>query len=312
MNKWINKLERKYGRYAIPDLIRYVVGLYCLGAALGLLTNLGIFNENVYYAYFSLNMEAVFHGQVWRLFTYLLEPYGFSSGMGGFLFGILFLVIQVNLFLVFGRSLEQAWGSFRFNLYFLSGWFLNILAALILYLSPIHSTYYEAGFQYIYWSMFFAFATINPDMKLYLWFILPIKVKWLAILDAVYLIYQVYKSIYYGLQFMQYPAGLAQAYVGLYFSMAAAILVSLLNFVLFYFITKPGYRMRPNEIRRRQNFRKKVREAERGNNGTRHRCAICGRTESDAPNLEFRYCSKCEGNYEYCSEHLFTHEHVRR
>lgn len=119
------------------------------------------------------------HGQVWRLFTYLLEPYGFS-GSTSFVLSVLFLVIQVNLFFLFGRSLERAWGTFRFNMYFFSGYLLNIIAALILYLCPFHIAIYDSGFQYVYWAMFFAFALIQPDTELLLYFVLPIKVKWLA------------------------------------------------------------------------------------------------------------------------------------
>ena len=118
MNQLLNKLERKYGKYAVPDLIKYVIVLYCAGAALGLIDN------RIYYNYLSLNVEAVLHGQVWRLVTYLIEPYGFNTGMG-FIVSILFFAIQVNLFFLFGRSLERAWGTFRFNMYFISGWLLN-------------------------------------------------------------------------------------------------------------------------------------------------------------------------------------------
>ena len=80
MNQLLNKLEKKFGRYAVPDLIKYVIVLYCAGAALGLI------NENIYYSYLSLNVEAVLHGQIWRLFTYLIEPYGFNRGMGFIVF----------------------------------------------------------------------------------------------------------------------------------------------------------------------------------------------------------------------------------
>ena len=121
MNQLLNKLERKYGKYAVPDLIKYVIVLYCAGAALGLIDN------RIYYNYLSLNVEAILHGQVWRLVTYLIEPYGFNTGMG-FIVSILFFAIQVNLFFLFGRSLERAWGTFRFNMYFISGWLLNIVA----------------------------------------------------------------------------------------------------------------------------------------------------------------------------------------
>ena len=95
MEKFLNALERKFGRYAVPDLIKYVVIIYCAGAVIGLV------NPYFYYQYLSLNMNAVFHGQIWRLFTFLLEPSGFSSGssMGGFLIGIIFFFFQVNQFI---------------------------------------------------------------------------------------------------------------------------------------------------------------------------------------------------------------------
>lgn len=301
MNQFLNKLERKYGRYAIPDLTRYIIVLYCAGAVLGIISPM------IYYNFLSLNFNAIFHGQVWRLFTYLIEPYGFNQGMG-FLVSVLFLAIEVNLIFLFGRSLEQAWGTFRYNLYFISGYLLNIFAALILYLSPIHSSYYASGFQYIYLAMFLAFATVNPDMELLLFFVLPVKVKWLAILDGIYLLVQIMQNLVKGVQCL---LGGQASVAGVYFSIMAAIVVAMLNFLIYFFTSRDYRRISPQEYRRKQRFRKQVKQAEqRKNSGTRHRCAICGRTELDDPNLDFRYCSKCNGNYEYCSDHLFTHQHV--
>lgn len=301
MNNLLNKLERKFGRYAVPDLIKYVIVLYCVGAMIG------IINPDIYYSYLCLNMEAVFHGQIWRLFTFLMEPYGFSRGLG-FIVGLLFFMIQVNLFFMFGRTLEQAWGTFRFNMYFLSGYILNIFAALILYLSPIHSQIYASGFQYIYWSMFFAFAVINGDMQFLLYFVIPVKVKWLAILDAVYLLYQVVTNLVNGVKCLMYGSiGFVQG--AYYISCAVAIVVAMANFLIFFFATRDFRRISPGEIHRRNSFKRK---ASANTNGPRHRCAVCGRTELDNENLEFRYCSKCEGNFEYCSDHLFTHQHVKK
>ena len=283
MNNFLNKLERKFGRYAIPDLIRYVIFLYCAGAVIGLMDSLN--GTGIYYNYLCLDMDAVFHGQIWRLFTYLLEPYGFSSG-GGFLISILFFFIKVQLFLMFGRSLEQAWGTFRFNMYFFSGYLLNIIAAVILYLSPLHASIYQSGFEYIYWTMFFAFATLNPDMQFLLYFIIPIKVKWLAVIDAVYLLYSVGSNFVTGVKYL-----------------------AMANFLIFFFATRNYRRVSPKDIHRRRKFKK---EASSNPGVPRHRCAICGRTELDDENLDFRFCSKCDGNYEYCSEHLFTHQHVKK
>lgn len=304
MSKFFYNLERKFGRYAVPDLIRYIVVLYCAGALLGMV------NRSFYYEYLSLNFEAVFRGQVWRLFTYLIEPYGFDSGMGIF-FGIIFFAIQVNLFFLFGRSLERAWGSFRFNLYIISGYLLNIAAALILYLSPLHSTYYEAGFRFIYLTMFFPFVLYNPEMEFLVYFVLPVKAKWLALLDAVYVAYLVLSNLVRGIQW-----GTAGYYdmAGVYISIAVAVVVAMANFLFFFFVSRDYRRISPQSIKRRQRFKRQIRKGNRNvaAGGARHRCAVCGRTELDNAALDFRYCSKCEGNFEYCSDHLYTHQHVIR
>lgn len=305
MNNILNKLERKFGRYAVPDLIKYVVMLYGAGAVIGILDSLN--GTNIYYNYLCLDVDAVFHGQIWRLFTYLLEPYGFMSG-GGFLLSALFFLIQVQLFLMFGRSLEQAWGTFRFNMYFFSGYILNIVAAIIMYVSPMHQSIYYSGFQYIYWAMFFAFAMLNPNMQFLLYFVIPIKVKWLAILDAVYLLYTVVKDVVEGVKYFLDPL-VPNAYGGAYISAAIAIVVAMANFLIFFFATRNYRRVSPKEIHRRRKFKK---ETAAQNGMPRHRCAVCGRTELDNENLDFRFCSKCDGNYEYCSEHLFTHQHVKK
>ncbi len=305
MNNILNKLERKFGRYAVPDLIKYVVMLYGAGAVIGILDSLN--GTNIYYNYLCLDIDAVFHGQIWRLFTYLLEPYGFMSG-GGFLLSALFFLIQVQLFLMFGRSLEQAWGTFRFNMYFFSGYILNIVAAIIMYVSPLHQSIYYSGFQYIYWAMFFAFAMLNPNMQFLLYFVIPIKVKWLAILDAVYLLYTVVKDVVEGVKYFLDPL-VPNVYGGAYISAAIAIVVAMANFLIFFFATRNYRRVSPKEIHRRRKFKKET-AAQSGM--PRHRCAVCGRTELDNENLDFRFCSKCDGNYEYCSDHLFTHQHVKK
>ena len=308
MNEFLNKMERKFGRFAISDLIRYMVAVYCLGAALGFASEMGMIDPNFYYNYLALNMERVFHGQVWRLFTYLLEPYGFGSG-GSFVISVLFFFIKVNLFFLFGRSLEQAWGTFRFNLYILTGFLLNIVAALIMYLSPAHFEIYASGFEYIYWAMFFAFALNNPDMEFLLYFVLPIKAKWLAIADGIFLGYSIFQNLRIGFIYLTNGYTMRGQ---IYLSMALAIVIAMANFLVFFFATRDYRRIRPKEVKRRRNFQKQMRQPNQYEGGARHRCAICGRTELDDPGLDFRYCSKCDGNYEYCSDHLFTHQHVKK
>jgi hypothetical protein len=139
-----------------------------------------------------------------------------------------------------------------------------------------------------------------------LYFIIPIKVKWLAILDAAYMLYQVVQSFYYGIMlYSQGASGSGAAYI----SMGIAIIVAMANFLIFFFSTRNYRRVSPKDIHRRRAFKK---QTQTSNSGPRHRCAVCGRTELDDENLDFRFCSKCDGNYEYCSDHLFTHQHVKK
>ena len=226
---WISKLERKFGRYAIQNLMFYVIALYTVGFALSLVA------PEFYYQYLSLNIEAVFHGQIWRLVTFLMQPPNSSA---------LFMVFALYLYYMIGRQLEYAWGAFRFNLYFFTGALFHILAAILVYVI--------AG--------------------------------------------------------VSFPFGIV------YKANALAAVVSILNFLIFYVSTRNMKRYSPKEVRRKKAYKKAVYEAKREQHyegGAKHKCAVCGRTELDDENLEFRYCSKCNGNYEYCQDHLFTHEHVK-
>ena len=148
--------------------------------------------------------------------------------------------------------------------------------------------------------MFLAFAAIYPNATVSMYFIIPIRAKYVGILYVVMLAFDIMGG------------GLANAVV---------IIASVLNFIVFFFATRDYRRISPKEQKRKMEYRQKVHQAQRAGNTatyqgrtviTRHKCAICGRTELDDENLEFRFCSKCEGNYEYCSDHLYTHEHVRR
>ncbi len=278
MVNFFNKLEKKFGRYAISNLMYYIVIINIIGAVLGYI------NYNIYVQYLSLDFRQIFHGQVWRLLTFILEP-AISTPQD-----IFFFAISLYLYYMIGNALERAWGAFRFNMYYFSGILLTILGSLLVYLITGNSI--GIGLNYVYQAMFLAFAALYPDMQLLLFFVLPIKVKWLGILYGGILAFEVISLLAAG----------AYAY-------AFCILIAMGNFLLFFFLTRNYRRISPKEIKRRQSFR---REVQRNEGGVRHRCAICGRTEKDDPNLEFRFCSRCDGDYEYCMEHLFSHQHIHR
>ncbi len=287
---WLNKLERKYGKYAIPNLMYYIIILYAFGFVLGL------FNPEFYYQYLSLDAVAILRGQVWRIFTFIIQPPNTN---------IWFVIFTLYLYYMIGRQLEYVWGAFRFNVYFFTGVLLHVVAALLTY--AITGVSLPLGTYYLNMSLFFAYAAIYPNQQFYLFMVLPIKVKYLAWLDGAYFAYAIIQAFL--------PAYGGHPIYGMaYKASALAAFVSLLNFLIFFLSTRNMRRFAPKEVKRRHNYHKAVqagRAYQTGPDGAKHRCAVCGRTELDDGTLEFRYCSKCNGNYEYCQDHLFTHEHIR-
>ncbi len=284
--KLLDKLERRFGKYAINNLIFYVIILYVLGFVISTIS------PGLYRQFLMLDVEKVLQGQVWRLFTFIIQPTGNSN--------VFFLFIELYLYYMIGNALENVWGSFRFNLYYFSGVIFNIIAIFVLYL--IYDYSFILGLTYINRSMFFAFASIFPNVQLMLFFIIPIKIKYLALLNGVLYLVEIIQSFRYG----QYHIGIA-------------ILISLGNFLI-YFLNSRNYKQySPRQAMRRHNFKREVKSSSGkvvSFNGrktvARHKCTVCGRTEFDNEDLEFRFCSKCDGNYEYCMEHLYTHEHVKK
>lgn len=294
--KFINKLERKFGRYAIPNLMYYIIALYVIGWLVQM------FSPEVYTAYFSLDAQKILHGQIWRIFTFLMNPPSSHP---------IFMIFVLYLYYMIGMNLERAWGSFRFNLYFFTGVILHVIAAIILYLG--FNLVVELDTFYLNMSLFFAFAALYPDMQLLLFFIIPIKIKWLALLNGVLFLLTIVSGIV--INFMSASAQISMYYTLIKFGIvpslpsSIAAFLSLLNFIIFFLATRNYKKVSPKEIHRKNEYKRKVNESRQS---TRHKCAVCGRTEKDGDHLVFRYCSKCEGNYEYCQDHLFTHEHVKK
>lgn len=286
----LDKLERKFGKYAIKNLMRYIIVLYAIGFFLSWIM------PEVYYAYFCLDAERILHGEIWRIFTFLLNSPSNNP---------VFVIFSLYFYYLLGNTLEQVWGAFRFNLYYLTGVLSTVLAAIIVYLvTGLSGIFFYMDTYYINLSLFLAFATIIPDMQVLVMFIIPVRMKWLALLDIVLL---------------------AVSFIQGGWSTRVSILVALLNF-LCYFISlmrKKGYTAR--QMHRKYVYKKATRGSSFGGarsgssqrnrvtypGGAKHRCAVCGRTELDDDSLEFRFCSKCNGNYEYCQDHLFTHTHVK-
>ena len=286
----MSKFEKKFGKYAIPNLTLILIMCYVAGYVIEMM---GRASNTYLLGFLTLDPYRILHGQIWRLVTWVIVP---PESLG------IFTIIMLFFYYSLGTTLERTWGTYRYNVYIFSGMLFTIIGSFlcmgVVYLmygslpTEIASAYfykvsYAFSTYYINLSIFLAFAATYPDMQVLLMFVIPVKVKWMGILDAVLMLYYVIK----GGVFTKF-----------------AIIASLLNFVL-YFYRMHRSRISPKQMHRRAQFEKK------SNAGrakvTRHKCAICGRTEEDDPSLEFRFCSKCNGNYEYCQYHLFTHEHVK-
>ena len=300
---FIDKLERKFGHLGIRNLMYYIVILNIISVLLNL------FVPDFCYQYLTLDIDQILHVQVWRIVTFLFAmPVKSVSGFNmQSMVGLFWFAIWVGVYYFIGTTIENMWGSFRFTLFMVSGVVFVVLVSIFsyLFLGALYSGFPQDVLSYyigarvsltpLYSSMFLAFALMFPDIQFMVYFIIPVKAKWLA---AVYLILDIYQ-IYHAMDSGDYVT-------------VALIIGALINVTIFYVFArgKSGVKAMYQQKRRKQKFSKKVREASPIGRPI-HRCAICGRTEKDDPRLEFRYCSKCEGSYEYCSEHLYTHEHVR-
>lgn len=289
-----NGLRRKLEKYAIPNLTLYLIICYGIGYLMQYLVPAG-------YQYLMLDPFLVLKGQVWRLVTWILIPPDSSN--------IFFVLITLYLYYSLGGLLERIWGTYKYNVYLFSGLLFTILGAFVLcgysvlmgaqptmytglYVLNNGSAVYFGQFStyYINMSIFLACAASIPDVQVLLMFIFPIKVKWLGIVYGIILLVNCIQG------------GIATWIV---------VIFSLLNFLVFFLRSKGKMHLSVGQIKRQQEFHQKMRAAGQTKGITRHKCAICGRTELDGDDLEFRFCSKCNGNYEYCQYHLFTHEHVK-
>ncbi len=266
----VDRFCYKHPNFGIPNLMRYLtianVVFWILGMA-----------NSVLLSYLSFDAALILRGQVWRLFTFMLYPP--SSGL------LAFLVFYFYYWM--GSTLEQYWGTPQFSVYILIGWALTVLYGLLVYLLGGYNIRINA--QYLYLSMFFSYAALFPNQQVLLFFVIPIRMKWLALIDALYFLMAVFSS--------PFPVNLVPV-------------VAVLNFFLFFGSTLLRYLPRKQSAAT-INFRKasrKIREEDRSRL-YRHKCAVCGRTDTEYPGLEFRYCSRCAGYHCFCIDHINNHIH---
>ncbi|NLF34696.1 MAG: rhomboid family intramembrane serine protease [Clostridiales bacterium] len=258
---------------------------------------LDMFSGNACSALLGFHPALILRGQVWRLVTFVLVPNAASP---------LWFVVSLFFYYFLGTTMEQTWGTAKFNLFYFCGAGLTLIAGFIggFFMGDlVHVwgaptiTMYQVNL-----SLFLAFATLYPDVQLRLYFILPVKAKWLAIFYVVVMVWDI----------ISLPRGLWAFMLPL---VLPANLASLVNYALFFWsdirrVTgRLARRAQRRTSRQTVNFKTAQKHA-REKKGYLHKCAVCGRTDTEFPDLEFRYCSKCNGYYCYCMDHINSHVHI--
>ena len=287
MKKIYDAVERfcaRHPSFGIPNLMRYIVIGNVLVYVLSMLSRNA---DAAALDFLAFNLSGLLHGEVWRLVSFVFVP-GYGSPFS--------LIIALYFYYWIGSTLEREWGTAKFTLYYAGGALLTVLGVIIT--SLITGNYYLtlAGTGYVNLSMFLAFAVLFPEMTVLLFFIIPIKIKWLAIIDGVFFAFEILSAI------------LSGNIVG-----AITPVLALLNFAIFatphvrYLRQREQYRRSPGAV----NYRRTVRQAQQQQRTApyHHKCAVCGRTDTDYPDLQFRYCSKCAGYHCFCQDHIFSHVH---
>ena len=268
-------------RFGIPNLMRVIVIGNVAVYVLMLLTQA---NDANALSFLTFNLNALLHGEVWRLVTFVFVP-AYSSPFA--------LLISLYFYYWIGSTLERQWGTAKFNLYYISGALLTVLGVVLASLITGNPYLTAAGTGYVNLSMFFAFAFLFPDTTVLLFFILPVRMKWLAYLDGALFAFDIIKAIG------------AHNWAGVVLP-----IVALLNFAVFiwpevhYLAARTKRQYSPKTVQYKQAVKQQEKEK-----GYHHKCAVCGRTDTDYPDLQFRYCSKCAGYHCFCQDHIFNHVH---
>lgn len=265
--KWLDKLDRKFGRYYIHNLMAIITAG---SAAVYLISE---FMQINIVSWISLNPYLVMQGQVWRLITFIFVPPSAS---------MIFIVFVLYFYYMAGSALEYNWGSFKFNIYYLIGMISTIIICF--------ATGSVAGGSIISLSLFLAYAKLYPEAEMLIFFVIPVKIKYLGYLTWAIIV-----------------LGIVQSALALSIGGVLLNLVPVINYLIFF--GKSNYRsskMRTGSVIRMSDYKRSIKSVQKEYT---HKCTVCGITDINDPDMTFRYCSKCHGKYAYCEKHIRDHEH---
>lgn len=288
----MKNLRRNFERFCfqnrtkgIPNLMLYIT----LGSAVVYVLSMVDQSNTLYYA-LCFNRALILQGQIWRLFTYVFT---YNAG------NILLTAISLLCYFSLGRAMENIWGTLRFNLFYFTGVILMDIYCMVL-----------GGMANVYYlnlSLFLGYATLYPNAHFLLFFIIPVKAWIFAVIDLVLTFYDVINLTIYG-----------------YFPYSLFPLVAIANYFLFFGkdvvnIIPMSWRVNARRLFKKKDKQKAAPTPFAGSYQATvttvkvpytHRCVVCGRTDISHPDMEFRYCSRCNGYHCYCEEHISNHTHV--
>lgn len=279
----MDRFAWKHPRFGIPNLMRYIVIISAVVFLLDYFSN----GAASYMLYFDAGL-ILEKGELWRLITWLFVPSGNN---------IFWTIIGLFCYYSIGSSVEGYWGRVKFNLFYLS---CVVITVVLAFVSLLWTDYPYITNGMLNNVLFLVFATLFPTAMIRIQFIIPIQAKWLAALYVVLTIYDIFK---YGLGYLIF---MLPMYLGIW-----------LPYLVFFWdrvwdlLAEFGFRFRHQNSKQTIQFKSAVRQQKKkdAERGYRHKCAVCGRTDTSNPELEFRYCSRCAGYHCFCQDHIFQHEH---
>lgn len=287
IDNWLDRFAFRHPKFGIPNLMMYFI----IGTVAVFLLDLS--SGQSFSQIISFSPYLILHGEIWRLVTFIFVP---STNK------IIWFVFSIFFYSFLGPFMEREWGTAKFNLFYLIGIFLTALFGMAT--AWIFNVWYlsTATAYYLHLSLFLAFATLYPDMQMRFFFLIDIKAKWLALFYLFFIVGDLMQT-----RTVLLPLVLPMV--------LPPILASWTNYLIFfwsdvkYIVGLASGRAKHQYSSQTVNFKKATSKAYK-EKGYIHKCAVCGKTDTEYPDLEFRYCSKCNGYYCYCSEHINNHTHI--
>ncbi len=286
----IDRFCAKHPRFGIPNLMKILVIIQIVVYVVDFITEQTMGFGWCNYLYFV--PAYIFRGQLWRLITWLVIPNASNPFM---------LLLSCYFYYWIASTLERQWGTARFNLFYFSGAILSVVLALLMsLLQPAYSIFLMDLSYYLNLSIFLILATMFGNMQVLLFFVVPVKMKWMAIIDVILIV-----------------VDMAELFAAGAWSHALVPLASFINYFIFtwpFWSAKFGMARRKTDptvinFKKAQHQAQKTQKAQQAQ-GYRHKCSVCGVTDAMEPDMEFRYCSKCDGYHCYCINHINNHIHI--